>query len=205
MHILYSHPLSQHCRRVLALLEEAGIPYKTRHVSFEDAEHVSPEYRAVNPNHQVPTLIDGDLKIHESHAILRYLCAKHGLSDWYPTNIAQRAEVDQWLDWTQCRLGPATFLVVFHSVFAGDQGDESAIARGHSELEDLLPVLDAALAEREYLAGDRPTIADLAAASNITHLALADAAPEQPNIAAWVKRVCRLPGFGKTLPMANAA
>jgi glutathione S-transferase len=205
MTTLYSHPISQHCRRVLALLNETGIPMEIRHVSLDSGEHMSADYLAVNPNHQVPSLVDGDVKIHESNTILRYLCQKHGLTDWYPEDLAARAAVDQWLDWTQCRLGPATFFVVFNTVFAGDQADAGVIALGHSLLEDLLPVLDAALAEQDYIAGKTPTIADLALASNITHLALADAAPEHPHIVAWIKRVCRLPGFRETLPMEKLA
>jgi len=205
MPTLYSHPISQHCRRVIALLDEAGIPFENRHVSLDEGEHMSPDYLAVNPNHQVPTLIDGDLVIHESNAILRYLCDKHELDTWYPRDIAARAATDQWLDWTQTRLGPATFFVVFNTVFAGDAGDPKAVETGHALLADLLPVLNDALATNTYLTGDTPTIADIAAASNITHLALADAAPEHEHIVAWVRRVCRLPGFQKTLPMARAA
>lgn len=205
MPILYSHPISQHCRRVLALLEETGIAYENRHVSLDKGEHMSPAYLAVNPNHQVPTLIDGDVVLHESNAILRYLCDKHALEDWYPREIAARAATDQWLDWTQTRLGPATFFVVFNTVFAGDAGDRRAIETGHALLADLLPVMNDTLAQQAYLTGDTPTIADIAAATNITHLALADAAPEHEHIAAWIRRVCRLSGFQKTLPLAKAA
>jgi len=205
MPILYTHPISQHCRRVLALLEETGIPYETCHISLDTGEHMSPDYRLVNPNHQVPTFVDDDVTIHESNTILRYLCQKHSLTDWYPAELVARTTVDQWLDWTQCRLGPATFLVVYNTVFAGDGADKGAIALGHSLLEDLLPVLDTALADRHFLAGPTPTIADLATASNVTHLALADAAPEHPHIVAWIRRVCRLPGFQKTLPLEKAA
>lgn len=133
MPVLYSHPVSQHCRRILALIDEAGIAMDIRHVALEAGAHVSPDYLAINPNHQVPTLIDGDVKIHESNAILRYLADKHGLT------------------------------------------------------------------------GAVPTIAALTVASIVTHLALADAAPEHANISAWIKRVCRIPGFARTLPMATAA
>lgn len=205
MSVLYSHPVSQHCRRVLALIEEAGLDMDIRHVALEAGAHVSPDYLAINPNHQVPTLVDGDVKIHESNAILRYLADKHGLSAWYPAEPGARADVDQWLDWGQCRLGPAAVDIVFNTVFAGASADTDAIARGHARLADTLPVIDAALEERAFLTGETPTIADLAVASIVTHLALADAAPEQPNIAAWIKRVCRIPGFAKTLPMAAAA
>lgn len=205
MYTLYSHPHSPYCQRVLALMAEAEIPVETRHVDLDKGEHMSAAYLSVNPNHQVPTLIDGDLVIHESNAILRYLCDKHGLENWYPREIAARAMIDQWLDWTQTRLGPASFFVVFNTAFAGDDADVAAIETGHAMLDDLLPVLDTALADRDYVTGATPNIADLAVASNITLLAFADATPEHPNIVAWVRRVCRLPGFQKNLPIELAA
>jgi glutathione S-transferase len=93
--ILYHHPYSQHSRRVVALLEEVGLAHELRPVALDQGEHLTPAYLAINPNHQVPTLIDGAVKIHESNAILRYLCAKHELENWYPSAPAARAAVDQ--------------------------------------------------------------------------------------------------------------
>lgn len=205
MYVLYNHPISQHSRRVLALLAETGLKYESRHVALDQGAHMAPDYLAVNPNHQVPTLIDGDVKIHESNAILRYLCNANGLNDWYPANPAIRAEVDQWLDWTQCRFGPAVIDIVFNTVFAGEHGDKEAIKRGHAMMMELLPILDAGLSGRAYLTGETPTIADLALGSNVTHLAIADAAPVGPNIVAWVERLSALKGFAATMPQMEAA
>ena len=106
MYTLFHSPFSQHARRVVSLMIEAGLEYQLRHVAMEKGEHLSPAYLAVNPNHQVPTLLDGDVKIHESNAILRYLCLKHDLTQWYPQALPARAAVEQWLDWNQCRLSP---------------------------------------------------------------------------------------------------
>jgi len=207
MYTLYNHPFSQHARRVVALLELAKLPYETKQVDLMNAEHLSPHFLAINPNHQVPSLVDGDIAIHESGAILRWLCTRHELTDWYPDNLAQRAQVEQWLDWTQCRFGPAVMGIVFNTVFAGDHADNVALNKGHKEMEELAPILEAALEGRDWLAGgEHPTIADIAAGSNIAHLALAGAAPSSANITAWHERLCALPGFAKALPpqMAKA-
>src|SRR5687767_15429310 len=125
MYTLFHSPYSQHARRVVSLMIEAGLEYRLRHVAMEKAEHLSPEYLAVNPNHQVPTLLDGDLKIHESNAILRFLCNRHALESWYPTDSRMRAKVDQWLDWTQCRFVPTMRDIVPNEVFLGDKGDKA--------------------------------------------------------------------------------
>jgi len=194
MYVLHSHPYSQHARRVVALLEEAHLPYETRHVALDKGEHMSPAYLAINPNHQVPTLIDGDLKLFESNAILRYLCHKHGLTDWYPEEPARRARVDQWLDWNQCRFASAVVDIVLNKVFMGPKADLAAIARGEARVAELAPILERELEDHDFLTGKTPTIADLSVASNITQLGLADAAPSTPGVQAWFARVSALDG-----------
>jgi glutathione S-transferase len=202
MHILYHSPYSQHARRVVSLLREAELDYELRHVALEKGEHLSAEYLAINPNHQVPTLIDGDVRIHESNAILRYLCVKHDLSDWYPTQVATRALVEQWLDWNQCRLSPAVVDVVLNSVFLGPKGDAAAVERGRAKLRELMPILDAGLAGRDFLAGARPTIADLSVASSVFQLTFASVAPAGEHVERWFRRMSDLRGFRESLPPA---
>lgn len=200
MYILYHFPYSQHARRVVSLLVEANLEYELRHVALDKGEQHSPEYLAINPNHQVPTLIDGGVKIHESNAILRYLCMKHGLAAWYPEELAARAKVDQWLDWNQARLSPTVVDIVFNSVFLGPAGDRSAVERGLARLPELWSNLDSELTDMPFLAGVRPTIADLSLASNIFQLSLANITPVGRNAADWFQRVSELEGFQKSLP-----
>ena len=205
MYTLYSYPVSQHSRRVIALLEAAGLDYENRHVAMDKGGFMKPEYLAINPNHQLPTLVDGNIKIHESNAILRYLCLKHDLKEWYPDDLASRAAIEQWLDWGQCRLGPAVVDIVLNTVFMAENGDKAAIKRGHEKMAELAPILSAGLENRDFLAGNQPIIADLSIASNITHLDWADATPTEPNITNWLTRICSIEGFRKTLPQKQAA
>ena len=200
MYKLYQYPFSQHSRRVVSLLEEADLEYEPILVDMANGDHMSAQYRALNPNHQVPTLVDGDIKLHESNAILRYLCVKHALTDWYPGDLPARAAVEQWLDWTQCRLGPAVTSIVFNRVFMGDKADQEAIARGIEQMLELSDILEKYLAGKVYLAGDRPSIADLALASNLFQLGLAKEMPRSENIQGWYRRVGELEGFAKSLP-----
>jgi glutathione S-transferase len=145
MYRLYHYPYSQHSRRVVSLLEEAGLDYETVPLAMDQGAHMGPEYLAINPNHQIPTLMDGEIKIHESNAILRYLCFKHDLDDWYPTDLAARASVEQWLDWNQCRLSPVVIDIVLNTVFMGDGGDQHAAERGRRALPELAQILEAGL------------------------------------------------------------
>jgi glutathione S-transferase len=200
MYILYHFPYSQHARRVVSLMVEANLEYELRHVDMGKGEHRSAEYLAINPNHQVPTLIDGDIKIHESNAILRYLCVKHGLDTWYPKEPPVRAKVEQWLDWNQCRLSPTVVDIVLNSVFLGSAGDKAAVERGLSRLPELSSILDAGLAGTQFLAGSRPTIADLSVASSVFQLTFASITPTGRNTEDWLQRVSGLEGFRKSLP-----
>jgi glutathione S-transferase len=200
MYTLYHFPYSQHARRVVSLMEEAHLEYELRHVDMGKGEHRSAEYLAINPNHQVPTLVDGDSKIHESNAILRYLCVKHGLDAWYPTELPLRAKVEQWLDWNQCRLSPTVVDIVLNSVFLGSAGDKAAVERGLARLPELWSILDAGLAGTPFLAGSRSTIADLSLASSVFQLTFAKITPAGRNIEDWFHRVSGLEGFQKSLP-----
>jgi len=191
---LFDHPYSQHARRVAALLQQENIPYESVHVALNEGAHRAPDYLIINPNHQVPTLVDGDVKIHESNAILRYLCHKHELTDWYP------ADLEQWLDWNQCRLSRSVVDIVLNKVFMGTDANQEEIARGEKNMIELRTILGDALEQSKFLAGNAATIADLSVASNISQLQLADAVPDHPAIQAWYQRMCDIPGFNKTLP-----
>jgi glutathione S-transferase len=200
MYELYTSPLSQHARRVVSLLEEAGIPYTPRPIAVEKGEHLSPAFLAINPNHQLPAIsVDGEIVL-ESNTILRMLCDRHRLETWYPKEAMARARVDQWLDWNQCRVGDAVTQLVINKVFMGDNGDASAIAGAEKKLAEVFGVLENHLQGRTFVAAAHPTIADLSIASNVFQLGFAGATPKSPNVGAWFGRVAELRGFRASLP-----
>lgn len=196
MYTLHMNPWSFYSRRVIALLEQGALPHELREVDMMAGEHRSDAFLALNPNGQVPVLVDGDLVLAESNAILRYLCAANGLDDWYPADARVRAVVEHWLDWTQCRLAPATSDIVFNTKFAGEQADHGAIARGQELLAALVPILEARLSQSAHVAGATPTIADLAVFSCLSQLVLIDARPATPAISAWYDGMAALKGVG---------
>lgn len=199
MYTLYQFPMSPASRRVVSLLAQCNLPFELRSVDMMAGKHMSPEYLSVNPNHQVPTLLDGDLKIHESNAILRFLCNRHALESWYPTDSRMRAKVDQWLDWTQCRFVPTMRDIVLNEVFLGDKGDKAAALRGREHVKELFQILENGLAN-SFLAGDAPTIADLSLGSCVYQLTFAGILPESVKTKQWFERVKQLKGFQASLP-----
>ncbi len=111
-----------------------------------------------------------------------------------------RACVEQWLDWTQCRFSPSVVDIVLNKVFLQEKGDAKAIERGLEQLTELTEILEQHLTDKDYLAGAAPTIADLALASNVFHLGLAQAQPDTQNISNWFRHISELKGFQTSLP-----
>jgi glutathione S-transferase len=202
MYSLYQFPLSPASRRVVSLLAQCELAFEPRNVDMMAGQHMSPEYLTVNPNHQVPTLIDGNLKLHESNAILRYLCNQHRLESWYPTDVQTRAKVDQWLDWTQCRFVPNMRDIVLNEVFFGDKGDKAAAQRAREQLGELFPILENSLSKR-FLVTDDPTIADLSLGSCVFQLTFAGIQLQLPKSRQWFERVGQLKGFQASLPQPS--
>lgn len=201
---LYAHPYSNAARRVHMLCEECAIPYTYQTVDLMTGEQYSPEFLAINPNAKVPAIEDNGFMLWESNAIMRYLAEKHGASTWWPKELVARAKVDQWLDWTQTRLGAEAGKLMFNTLFAGDKGDKQAIESAKKWLEKILPVMDGALAKSAYLCGEAPTLADLAAATNIAYLEMCryDLSP-YPNVGQWYAKMKQRPSFAATAPPAT--
>jgi glutathione S-transferase len=94
--VLHANPRSSNAQKVRFLLGELGLDADVREVPFgveRPGWHL-----AVNPTGGIPALVDGDLHLAESHAILRYLAARGGRTDLYPDDLAERARVDWLLD-----------------------------------------------------------------------------------------------------------
>jgi glutathione S-transferase len=189
---LYYHPLSGHSHRAHLGLSLLGVPHDVIEVDLAAAEHKSPEFLKMNPFGQIPVLIDGDTIIADSNAILVYAVRKSGKTDWLPQTPASEAAVQRWLSVAagEIAYGPCAARLV--TVFGRSFDTEEVIARAHR----ILGLIDATLADRDFITGKTPTIADIALYSYIS------SAPEgnvdlsaYPQVLAWLTRVEALPGF----------
>ena len=161
---LWGRASSANVQKTLWALEELGLPYVHKLVGGTHGGLDEPTYRAMNPNGLVPTLQDGDLTVWESHATLRYLAASYGENLLWPADPRERALVDQWTDWTATTFQPGWIAVFWLFVRTPkEQHDEKAIAAALAKTIAALRIADANLAERDYLAGDKLTYADIAA------------------------------------------
>lgn len=137
-------------------------------------------------------LDDGGTIVTDSNAILVYLAKKLGRTDWLPEDPAGAAKVQKWLSVAagEIAYGPAAARLV--TVFGASLRPEEVIARAHR----ILQLIETELADRDFLLGSRPTIADVALYSYIS------SAPEgnvdlgdYANVKAWLGRIEALPGF----------
>ncbi len=198
---LYGHPYSNNARRVQMFCEECGIPYTYRRVDLLEGEQYTEEFLRLNPNGKVPVIDDDGFVLWESQAIMRYLADKHGAAEWYPVDRRRRALVEQWLDWNQTRLTGPVEKIAFNTLFAGDKADRDAIASGHKALEKIMPVLDQALGASGWLVGDRPTLADLAVATNVAYLEVCRFDLQAfPAVSKWYESMKGRPSFVRTAP-----
>jgi GSH-dependent disulfide-bond oxidoreductase len=163
---LYSLPTPNGVK-VPIMLEEIGLPYEPHLVSFDKQDQVSPEYRSLNPNGKIPSIIDPNgpggapLALFESGAILFYLAEKTG--QLMPSDAAGRYHTMQWLMFQMSAVGPMFGQLGFFHKFAGkDYEDKRPRDRYVAEARRLLGVLDEQLAERTWLLGEAYTIADIA-------------------------------------------
>lgn len=148
---------SPNALRVRAVAAELGMPLEVIEVDLRKGENKTASYLATNPNAKVPVLVDGDFALWESRAINGYLASLrpgHGL---YPDEAKKRAIIDQWSYWQAIHLGPAMQRVAFERVmkskFGMGEPDEGAIAAQLKDIDQFLPVLDANLADKEWVAG----------------------------------------------------
>ena len=164
---LYYHPASTASRPVLLFAAESGLDLDLKLVDIFKGEHLQPAYRALNPNALVPMLEDGDFRLTESSAILKYLADKID-SPLYPKGLQQRARVNERMDWFNTQLSrDYCFGLVFaqllpHHKRRSDEAQGGTVQWGQERSKVWLQVLnDHILGPRHnYVCGDSITIAD---------------------------------------------
>jgi GST-like protein len=146
--------------KVALFLEETGLPYEPIPVDTRKGEQHKPEYLAINPNAKVPAIVDGDVVVFDSNAILLYLAEKTG-KFLPPKGDKARAELLSWLMFVASGVGPYSGQSVHFRHFAPEKLDY-AINRYAFEAQRHFGILDARLATRKYMLGDTYTIVDMA-------------------------------------------
>ena len=189
---LYNYPLSGNAYKVRLLLALLGLDYALVNIDLKAGENLTPEFKQLNPRAQIPVLADGDTVIWDSMAILVYLARRYSNGEWLPTDVAAEARVMQWLALSENELlyGLARSRAVL--VLKRPFNLEQCQAEGKAGLA----VLEQQLAGSDWLASDRPTIADIACYPYVMLAPAGEISLEDyPHVRQWLARVEVLPGW----------
>jgi glutathione S-transferase len=165
---IYADPITINCRKVMAGLALMNVPYELVYVDYFKGQQKEDRYTSVNPNASIPALVDGDLVLWESNAILAYAADKHGSEAFYPRSNSKRADVNRWLFWESSAWFPSCYLYLVENCIKpllGAETDQAAVTAQNEQFHKLAGILDARLAKSKWLCGDTPTIADIVIAA----------------------------------------
>ncbi len=190
---LYYDPRTVNCRKVLAGFKLMDVEFETKDIDYFAQGQQAPEYVAINPNAALPALVDGDLKLWESNAILQYAADKVGASAAYPQDLAVRADINRWLLWEASAWFQTCYVYLVENVvkpILGAEPDQAATDGEAENFHRLAGILDGQLAGKSWIVGSGPTIADIAMAAPM-HLHSYQKLPLEThgNISAWINRL----------------
>ncbi|WP_299083098.1 glutathione S-transferase family protein [uncultured Ruegeria sp.] len=199
---LYTHPLSGHAHRATAMLSLLNVDHEVVVVDLQSGAHKQPDYLNISPMGQVPALVDGDVVLRDSTSILTYLALKHDADRrWLPADPAIAAQVQEWLTTSVKEVfeGPCGARI---SKFFGAAIDyDGAVEKTHNLMRIMF---EPRLAHNDWLAGDAPTIADVA---NYGYIAAVEEAgvslADYPNAREWLARIEALDGFVRIQSVAE--
>lgn len=166
----------------------------------------TPEYRAMNPNGRVPTLVDGEVTLWESNTILRYLALREAeqrpdspATRLYPAGAARRARVERWMDWTLATLQPAERPLFWGMVRTPpEKRDMAAISAASAATGAAWRIVEAHLGHGQaFIEGPDLTLADIVVGSYVRRWFGIDVEnrPELPRLKRWHERLAERPAF----------
>jgi glutathione S-transferase len=187
---------SHNVKKVAWFAEELGLDY--RRIDIGGQFGFSDEYLEKNPNRLIPTIEDGSLVLWESNAILRYMAARHGGERWYPTDPAERALADRWMDWQMTYADAQRVPFLSFARMKPEDRDMEAITRDIARCARHLAVMERYLGETPWLSGAQFGIGDIPmGVYAYTWFSLPFDKPEFANLAAWYRRIRERPGFAE--------
>jgi len=207
---LYMHPISTTSRPVMQFIADNNIPADMQVIDLFTGEHMREPYASINPSKMIPVLEDGDFRLSESSAILKYLADKIN-SPAYPKDLKARARVNEVMDWLNSNLyRDWAYGLVYPQVFPShkrpsDEAHGAVISWGKDKAKVWLQVLnDSIIGKNAYLCGNDITIADYLgfAFIQVGDIIRCDF-QQYPNIARWLGTMKTRPSTAKIYEVVN--
>ena len=186
--------------------QELGLDFERHEAGGVHGVVKTPEYVAMNPNSQIPTVQDDDYVLWESNVITRYLCAKYSMGNFYPENLQERFDAERWMEWQQTMVNPASRNGFWHLIrLPAEQRDPALIAQSNAAVEPLMAILDAHLATRSFMVGERFTMADIPLGCEVQRwFGLPQSREPRPHIERWFAALLARPAAKGVLDLALA-
>lgn len=196
---LYGTPPTR-ALRVLWLLNELDVDCEVITVDMGVGEQRSDAFRKLNPAGKLPALVDGDLVLTESSAIQLYLAEKYPDRGFIPSTLAQRAEMYRWIFFLVSEIEAPLWRMALHSrIYAEDERDAREIPRAERDGRNMVAVLEQHMRSREFVVGDRVSVADFNAAYTLDWANEAGLLCDAPTLREYVKRMYARPRAPMTI------
>jgi GST-like protein len=200
----FYYNLAPNPTKVALCLEEMGLPYELVPVDTRKGDQHKPEFLKINPNAKVPAIVDGEATVFDSNAILLYLAEKTGkfLPD---ESDKQRGELLSWLMFVASGIGPYSGQAVHFRNVAPEPKDY-ALNRYAFEAQRHWGILEARLASRQWMLGDRYTIVDMAVwgwSRLIPNVLGPDAPQQHPNLQRHLAAINARPAAQRALALKD--
>ncbi len=188
---------SSNVKKVLWCLTELGLTYQQKDAGGPFGGLDTPEYLAMNPNKTIPTYQDGEFILWESNAILSYLADKYDDGTLLPHDAEFRARAAQWMYWSDGSLFPYIKAMMGLLVRTpAEQRDPARVEELKQSLNRLIAMLNDDLAQRDYIAGDTFSIADMALVPLLyPWREVCHDRPDFPHIERWFARIETRPAY----------
>ena len=190
--------------RPLWAAEEMNLPYEHIKLHFRAPELKQEPYTTMNPNGLVPIIDDNGLVLYESLAITLYLAQRYGQGTLWPASTAGQAKALQWTLWSATEAEPPARQWFQHTQFLPEaQRQPELAAAGLARAKEKVQILDRELREREWLAGDAFSVADLNVSAVLQRLP-AIAGSDAPHALAWHQRCFNRPAAQRAFALREA-
>jgi len=194
---------SPHPRVACAVAKYTRADVEHVRVDLSRGEHRKADYLAIDPNGKVPALVDGDVTLWEVPAVICHIAAKTG-SDLWPADERMRLDILRWFNWSTAHFNRHAGTIWFERTLKRPLGlgepDEQAIDSATKFFAQFASVLDARLAQHDFLVGNRLSVADFHAAMFLGYEAARLPLDGHENIARWYARLNELPAWREPFP-----
>ncbi len=186
-------------------LQELGVPFESVPVDLTKGEHRTPAFLALNPAGKLPVLVDGDRVLNESVAIVLYLGEKYPAKGFVPANLELRAELYRWLLFVTTELEQPLWRIARNtSLYPEAERQPTDVAIAGREFREMARVLEQHMDGREFVVGDRVTVADFVTAYTLDWGGEAGLMDGFPNLKAYVERMYARPNAALRIAEAFA-